>query len=54
MAIYRTFVMAGRIMQLVVDVDHNQVSVTTGRQATQDELDLDDYDARYIPKERFV
>jgi hypothetical protein len=46
--------MAGRIMQLVVDVDHDQVSVTTGRHATQDELDLDDYDARYIPKERFI
>jgi hypothetical protein len=52
--IYRTFVMAGRIMQLVVDVDHDQVRVTTGPHATQDELDLDDYDAHYISKERFV
>jgi len=54
MALYRTFVMAGRIMQLVVDVDHDQVSVITGPHATQEQLDTPEFDAHYIPRERFV
>lgn len=52
--IYRTFVMAGRIMTLVVDQDRDGVSVITGRPATQDELDTEDYSPRYIPQEKFV
>lgn len=52
MAIYRTFVMAGRMMTLVVDEKH--VHVITGRPATQDEIDTDDYSAQYIPKEEFI
>lgn len=47
--IYRTFVMAGRIMSLVVDPDHNQVSVIVGRPATSQEINTIEYQPCYIP-----
>jgi hypothetical protein len=50
--IYRTFIMAGRIMTLVVS--ENEVSVITGRRATQAEIDTEEYKAQYIPRETFV
>jgi len=52
--IYRTFVMAGRMMTLVVDQEHHGVQVIVGRPATQAELDTEDYNPRYIPQESFV
>lgn len=50
--IYRTFVMAGRVMTLVVN--ENEVSVITGRLATQAEIDSPDYQADNIPRGTFV
>jgi hypothetical protein len=52
--IYRTFIMAGRIMTLVVSENENEVSVITGRRATQAEIDTEEYKAQYIPRETFV
>ncbi len=54
MALYRTFVMAGRIMTLVVHDTSKAVEVIVGRPATQDELDTEEYKAQYIPREEFV
>lgn len=49
---YRTFVMAGRIMTLVVS--DSTVDVIVGRPATIDELKTEDYNPRYIPMEKFL
>jgi hypothetical protein len=46
---YRTFVMAGRMMTLVVDKDHNRVQVIVGRPATTEEINEMCYQPCYIP-----